>query len=64
MKSFKDHLDEVAANSAGTGGVDMNPTGYSKADKRKKDGIEAMYRRSLGLTPIKKMIERRKKDNV
>ena len=64
MKSFKDHLDEVAANSAGSGGVDMNPTGYSKADKRKKDGIEAMYRRSLGLIPIKKIIERRKKDNV
>lgn len=64
MKSFKDHLDEVAANSAGSGGVDMNPTGYSKADKRKKDGIEAMYRRSLGLIHIKKMIERRKKDNV
>jgi hypothetical protein len=64
MKSFKDHLDEVAANSAGSGGVDMSPNGYSKADKRKKDGIEAMYRRSLGLRPIKKMIERRKKNNV
>lgn len=60
MKSFKDHLDEVAANAVAGGGVDLNPTGYSKADKRKKDGIEAMYRRSLGLVPIKKMLEKRK----
>ena len=49
--------EEVAANSVSAGGVDMNPTGYTKRDKRRADDVEGMYRRNLGLTAIKKIMK-------
>ena len=46
------HLDnvkeEVAANSVAGGGVDMNPTGKPKWDKRSKFHIDHMFRRADG----------------
>ncbi len=61
MKSFKEHLEEeVAANSVAGGGVDLTPF-YKKRDKRKREDVDTMYRRSLGLKHINAMIEKRKK---
>ena len=61
MKSFKEHLEEeVAANSVSGGGVDLTPF-YKKRDKRKREDVDTMYRRSLGLKHINAMIEKRKK---
>lgn len=57
MKSFKAFLEEeavpAAANAVGHGGVDMNPNGYNKRDKRKKSDAERMYRRAQGTSKIK-----------
>ena len=62
MIHFKDYVEEeVAANSVAGGGVDLSPNGMPKNDKRKKNSITAMYRRSLGLGHINGIIERRKK---
>ena len=60
MIQFKDYVEEVAANSVAGGGVDFNPTGMPKDDKRKKNSINAMYRRSLGLKHITDMIKKKK----
>lgn len=54
-------MEEVAANSVAGGGIDWNQTGYKKRDKRKKYDVESMYRRSLGLKEIMKMINASKK---
>lgn len=53
MKSFKDYVkkveEEVAANNAGSGAVDLNPTGKpKKMDKRSRFSIEKMYKRAKG----------------
>ena len=40
--------EEVAANSVAGGGVDMNPTGKPKWDKRSKFHIDHMFRRADG----------------
>lgn len=62
MKSFKQMADEeVAANSVAGGGVDFNPTGMPKRDKRKKDDVDRMYRRSVGIESIKKILAKRDK---
>jgi hypothetical protein len=55
--------EEVAANSVSGGGVDMNTTGvaYKHRDKRRKEDVNVMYRRSLGMRYIQSMIEKRKK---
>lgn len=58
-KNFMKLKEEVAANSVAGGGVDMNPTGYSKRDKRKREDTDAMYRRNLGLGAIKKIMKER-----
>ena len=42
------HKEEVAANSVTGGGVDMNPTGKAKWDKRSKFHIDHMFRRADG----------------
>ena len=42
------HKEEVAANSVAGGGVDMNPTGKAKWDKRSKFHIDHMFRRADG----------------
>lgn len=61
MIPFKDYVEEeVAANSVAGGGVDLSPNGMPKNDKRKKDSITAMYRRSLGLKHITDMVLKRK----
>ena len=54
--------EEVAANSVSGGGVDMNINGfaYKNRDKRRKEDVEVMYRRSLGIRHIQSMIEKRK----
>lgn len=57
MKTFKQYFDEEIANSVGGGGVDMNPTGYAKRDKRKKYDTEKMYRRNLGLSKVKETLK-------
>jgi hypothetical protein len=55
-------MEETAANSVSAGGVDMNPTGIPKRDKRKKYDTESMYRRSLGLRAIEKIMKEKQKD--
>lgn len=60
MKTFKNLFDELAANSVGGGGVDFNPTGKPPRDKRKKDDTERMYRRSIGLESIRRMLKKRR----
>ena len=63
MRSFKDYMDEVAANSVAGGGVaTMDVPLFKKRDKRKKEDTDTMYKRSLGLKHIKAMVERRKKN--
>lgn len=59
MKSFKDYVDEIAANAVAGGGVSLPPVVHNK-DKRKKYNIDRMYRRSLGLKALK---EKDKKKN-
>lgn len=60
MKSFKKLAEEeVAANSVAGGGVDFNPTGVPKRDKRKKQDTDRMYRRAIGLESIKKILAKR-----
>jgi hypothetical protein len=46
--------EEVAANSVAGGGVDMNPTGKPKWDKRSKFHIDHMFRRADGTKYSKK----------
>jgi predicted ATP-grasp superfamily ATP-dependent carboligase len=46
--------EEVAANSVAGGGVDMNPTGKAKWDKRSKFHIDHMFRRADGTKYQKK----------
>ncbi len=46
--------EEVAANSVAGGGVDMNPTGKAKWDKRSKFHIDHMFRRADGTRYQKK----------
>lgn len=46
--------EEVAANSVAGGGVDMNPTGKPKWDKRSKFHIDHMFRRADGTKYKKK----------
>ena len=64
MMSFKDYIKEIAASSVAGGGVDLTPSAnqifFKKRDKRKKEDIDSMYRRSLGLSHINAMIERKK----
>ena len=64
MMSFKDYIKEIAASSVAGGGVDLTPTAnqifFKKRDKRKKEDTDSMYRRSLGLSHINAMIERKK----
>lgn len=40
--------EDVAANSVASGGVDMNPTGKSKWDKRSKFHVDHMFKRADG----------------
>ena len=47
-KKKQDVEEEVAANSVAGGGVDMNPTGVPKWDKRSKFHIDHMFRRADG----------------
>lgn len=58
MKSFKEFVEEVAANSVAGGGVDFTPTDHKaffrRNDKRKKYSTENMYKKSLGLKHIGK----------
>ena len=49
--------EEVAANSVAGGGVDMNPTGKAKWDKRSKFHIDHMFRRADGTKYQKKKKE-------
>lgn len=64
MMSFKDYIKEIAASSVAGGGVDLTPSAnqifFKKRDKRKKEDTDSMYRRSLGLSHINAMIERKK----
>lgn len=60
MKTFKDMFNELAANAVGGGGVDFNPTGAPARDKRKKNDTERMYRRSIGLESIRRMLKKRR----
>ena len=53
--------EEAPANSVAGGGVDLNPTGYAKRDKRKKGDMERMYRRAQGMSFIEKLIKKREK---
>ena len=46
--------EEVAANSVSGGGVDMNPTGKPKWDKRSKFHVDHMFKRAHGGTKYKK----------
>ena len=48
--------EDAAANSVAGGGVDMNPTGYSKRDKRRKLDNEQMFRRANGTRKIKSIV--------
>lgn len=49
MKSFKQLVDEIAANAVASGGVDLTPhIKPKKDDRRKKYAIEKMYKRSKG----------------
>lgn len=53
MVSFKEYIAEDApANSSGGGGVNMNPTGIKKHDKRSKWDITKMFRRANGTSKI------------
>lgn len=65
MKSFKDYIEEVAASSVAGGGVDLTPSKdeilFKRRDRRRKEDTDSMYRRSLGLTSIKSMLERKNK---
>ena len=49
--------EEIAANSVGGGGVDMNtngtPSAFVRRDKRKKNDAEQMYKRAKGTSKIK-----------
>jgi hypothetical protein len=60
-KYLKPIKEEVAANSVAGGGVDLNPTGYAKRDKRKKGDMERMYRRAQGMSFIEKLIKKHEK---
>lgn len=53
MKSFKDYVDEIAANAVAGGGVSLPPIVHVNKDKRKKYSTERMYRRSLGIKALK-----------
>ena len=56
MKSFKDYVDEIAANAVSGGGVDLSPHGKEKLfrrDRRKKYSVERMYKKAQGLKVIK-----------
>ena len=50
--SLKKHLSEDApTNAVAHGGVDMNQNGgYKKADRRRKDHPDNMFRRANGVT--------------
>jgi hypothetical protein len=65
MKSFKNYIEEVAANAVAGGGVDLTPSAdqvyFKKRDKRKKEDSDSMFRRSQGLKFINAMLERKKK---
>lgn len=63
MKTFKDYIDEIAANSVAGSGVDLSPAGKShlfRRDKRKKYSIERMYKKSLGMKTIENIIKKKK----
>lgn len=53
MKTFWQHYKEEIANSVSGGGVDLNPTGYKKRDKRNKCDVEQMFRRANGTSKVK-----------
>ena len=57
MKKEDTNTEEVAANSVAGGGVDMNPTGKAKWDKRSKFHIDHMFRRADGTKYQKKKKE-------
>ena len=59
LRLSEEVTEEVAATSVAGGGVDMNPTGYSKRDKRKRSDTDQMYRRNLGLKAIKEILKRK-----
>jgi len=66
MITFKQFNEEAPTTNVSGGEVDMNPTGcpaYKKCDNRKKDSNIQMYRRSLGLAFIKKMLKKAKERN-
>ncbi len=48
MKKEDTNTEEVAANSVAGGGVDMNPTGKVKWDKRSKFHVDHMFKRADG----------------
>lgn len=48
MKKEDTNTEEVAANSVAGGGVDMNPTGKAKWDKRSKFHVDHMFKRADG----------------
>ena len=57
MKKEDTNTEEVAANSVAGGGVDMNPTGKAKWDKRSKFHVDHMFRRADGTKYQKKKKE-------
>lgn len=61
VRKYQESIEEeVAANSVAGGGVDLNPTGYAKRDKRKKCDIDKMFKRANGLGIIEKLMKKRK----
>lgn len=60
MKSFKEYVDESAPINTSSGpGVNMNPTGrkaYRKLDRRSRHDPYKIYRKSMGLKYIPKIM--------
>lgn len=53
MVTFKEFIKEEApANAVAHGGVDLNPTGIKKQDKRSKWDISKIFRRANGTSKI------------
>ena len=49
LKAIKEEAVPAAANAVAHGGVDMNPNGRPKRDRRKKWDFARIYRRARGL---------------
>jgi hypothetical protein len=54
LDGIREETGTVAANSVAGGGVDLNPTGVPKWDKRSKFHIDHLFRRADGTKYLKK----------